>query len=296
MDEGAGPVYVFGPFRYDVAQRLLFRESELVAVAPKAVETLQALLERRGRVVDKAELMKLVWPDTTVEDVGLARNISLLRKALGDEGETGAYIETIPKRGYRFIAAVEVKPPASVDFRQAAPPQGTKLPHAVWWGAAAALILALGAFIYWEFYMPSRYLPQGSGLAGMAVVPFECLTSEADCATFSKELSELLVADLSKLRGVLVVSPTTVRRHQRAGMSMGLMGRLLNLDVLVEGTVGHIGDRRRITARLVDVHTGKVIWAETYDQASSDAAQVQTDVARAVTAQVGARIEHGASR
>lgn len=291
MDEG--PVYRFGPFRYDAAQRLLFRDNELVAVAPKAVDTLQVLLERRGRVVDKAELMKLVWPDTAVEEVGLARNISLLRKALGDEAETGIYIETIPKRGYRFIAAVEVEPAASEGPQRTAPPPQTKRPQALWWVVAAVLTLVLGAVIYWQFYVPSRYLP--GGLAGLAVVPFECLTPDADCATFSRELSELLVADLSKLRGVLVVSPSTVRRHQKAGMSMGLMGRLLNLDVLVEGTVGQTGGRRRITARLVDVHTGKVIWAETYDQSAADA-EAQTDVARAVAAQVGGRLERGTSR
>jgi len=293
MDEGPGPVYVFGPFRYDAGQRLLFREGQLVAVAPKALETLQVLLERGGRVVDKAELMRLVWPDTAVEEVGLARNISLLRKALGDETETSAYIETIPKRGYRFIAAVEVGLPATEKLPQSAPPPQTKRPRTVWWAGAAALIVALGAAVYWQFYVPSRYLPRGSGLA---VVPFECLTPDAECATFSRELGELLVADLSKLRGVLVVSPSTVRRHQRAGMSMGLMGRLLNLDVLVEGTVGRIGDRRRITARLVDVHTGKVIWAETYDQSPADAAQGQADVARAVSAQIGARLERGTNR
>jgi len=77
---------------------------------------------------------------------------------------------------------------------------------------------------------------------------------------------------------------------------MGLMGRLLNLDVLVEGTVGRIGDRRRITARMVDVHTGKVIWAETYEQSPADAAQGQADVARAVAAQIGARLERGTNR
>jgi DNA-binding winged helix-turn-helix (wHTH) protein/TolB-like protein len=291
-----GPVYVFGPFRYDAGQRLLFREGELVAVAPKAMETLQVLLEHRGRVVDKAELMKLVWPDTAVEEVGLARNISLLRKALGDEADAGAYIETIPKRGYRFIAAVEVQASATEELRQSAPPPVARRPRTVWWTVAAALTVAVGAIIYWQFYVPSRYLPRGNGLAGLAVVPFECLTPETDCATFSRELSELLVADLSKLRGVLVVSPSTVRRHQKAGMSMGLMGRLLNLDVLVEGTVGRIGDRRRITARLVDVHTGKVIWAETYDQTSDETGQAQTEVARAVAAQVGARLEHGTIR
>src|SRR5512143_1140985 len=76
------------------------RDGDVVALAPKAADTLQALLENRGRVVGKAELMKLVWPDCSVEEIGLARNVSLLRKALGDDTEE--YIQTVPKRGYRF--------------------------------------------------------------------------------------------------------------------------------------------------------------------------------------------------
>ena len=96
----------FGPFRYDWEQRLLFREGETVPLAPKVAETLRVLLERRGTVVEKAELMRAVWPDTTVEEIGLARNISQLRKALGDESEAGKYIETLPKRGYRFVGEV----------------------------------------------------------------------------------------------------------------------------------------------------------------------------------------------
>jgi DNA-binding winged helix-turn-helix (wHTH) protein len=85
-------------------RHVLLREGEIVPLAPKAVDALHALLDQWGRVVDKDKLMKLVWPDTTVEEVGLARNVSMLRKALGDAGET--YIETIPKRGYRFVAQV----------------------------------------------------------------------------------------------------------------------------------------------------------------------------------------------
>src|SRR5512144_1753357 len=100
MSERAGGTYEFGPFRYDANQRLLFREGEIVPLAPKSLEMLQALLERRGMVVGKAELMKLVWPDTFVEEVGLARNISLLRKVLEDESEANTYIETVPRRGY----------------------------------------------------------------------------------------------------------------------------------------------------------------------------------------------------
>ena len=86
----ASTVIAFGPFHYDAEQRLLFRQGEVVPLAPKAIDTLHVLLERRGRVVEKAELMKLVWPDTTVEEVGLARNISLLRKALGEAGRQKA--------------------------------------------------------------------------------------------------------------------------------------------------------------------------------------------------------------
>jgi DNA-binding winged helix-turn-helix (wHTH) protein/TolB-like protein len=288
MDQSAGPVYGFGPFRYDAAQRLLFRDGELVPLMPKALETLQVLLERRGRVVDKPQLMKLVWPDTVVEDVGLARNISLLRKALGDETESGAYIETIPKRGYRFIAPVVVTGPEQAT----APPAAARRPRR-WWIAALAL-LAMLAIVYWQLYTPSRYLTRGPGFADLAVVPFESLSPELDSAAFPPGLSEMLVADLSKLDGVHVVSPSTVRRYQRFRISMGLMGRLLGLDVLVEGTIQKVSERVRITPRLVDVHTGKVIWAESYDYPAADLGQVQTDGAQAIMAQVGAHLAiHG---
>lgn len=285
-DRPAGRVYGFGPFRYDAGQRLLFRDGEVVPLAPKALETLQALLERHGRVVDKAELMKLVWPDTVVEEVGLARNISLLRKVLGDEAEPDAYIETISKRGYRFVAAVaEIGPAAE---------ERPTLRSRWFWLTVAGAFLALGGLIYWQFYLPSRYLPRGAGFAGLAVVPFECLSPEAEVAAFSQGFSEVLVAELSKLNGVQVVSPSTVRRHQRMKMSMGLMGRLLGLEVLVEGTVQKLADRLRITARLVDVHTGKLIWAESYDRSLADPGRTQADLAHAIATQVGAHLAiHG---
>jgi DNA-binding winged helix-turn-helix (wHTH) protein/TolB-like protein len=271
-------VYHFGPFHYDAEQRLLFREGEVVPLVPKAIETLHVLLERRGRVVEKADLMKLVWPDTTVEDVGLARNISLLRKALDDE--SGQYIETIPRRGYRFAAEGPTEGPG---VRGQGPGKRR-------WLLLAGGVVALGGFIYWQFYVPSKYLPRGPRFASLAVVPFECLTPELDRSAFSQGFSDLLVADLSKLDGVQVLSPSTVRRHQWLGISMGLMGRLLGLEVLVEGTVQKAGERVRITARLVDVHTGKLIWAESRDYPAADLGQTESDAAREVAAQVGARL------
>jgi DNA-binding winged helix-turn-helix (wHTH) protein/TolB-like protein len=273
----ASSVFAFGPFHYDAEQRLLFRQGEVVPLVPKAIDTLHVLLERRGRVVEKAELMKLVWPDTTVEDVGLARNISLLRKALDDE--SGQYIETIPRRGYRFAAEAQ------------GPGVGGRGPgKRRWLAALAAGLVALGGIVYWQFYVPSRYLPRGPGIASLAVVPFESLTYELDRSAFSRGLSDLLVADLSKLDRVQVISPSTVRRYTWLGISTGFMGRLLGLEVLVEGTVQKVGERVKVTARLVDVHTGRLIWAENYDYPAADLGQIQTEAAREVAAQVGAHL------
>jgi TolB-like protein len=261
--------YEFGPFRYDATQRLLFRDGELVPVVPKALETLHVLLERRGTIVEKAELMKLVWPDTNVEEIGLARNISLLRKTLGD------YIETIPRRGYRFAAA-PVSPPA--------PAAPRPIRWRLWVPAVCAAILA--AFVYYQFYVPSRYLP--GARASLAVVPFECLCPGMDGDSLSRGLNEMLVAEMSKLPGVQVVSPGTVQRYQRAGLSMSVMARLLGLDVFLEGTVQASGDRRRTTVRLTDVHTGRVIWSEAYDDAAPSAAWDRTG--HAVAIEVGKRL------
>lgn len=276
-------IHRFGPFEYDTEQRLLFRAGETVQLVPKAIDTLHVLIERRGRVVEKAELMNLVWPDTVVEDVGLARNVSLLRKALGDEGAESPYIETIPRRGYRFAAA-EAPPPA---------PAPTRRPH--WLPAAGlAAILALAGLIYWQFYVPSRFLSRGPGIAALAVVPFEPLTADMNRSGFAQSITDSLVSDISKLEGVQVTSPSTVRRHQLVGISTGAMGRLLGLDVLVEGSVRQAIDRLRITARLVDVHTGKVIWSETYDRPAAEPGNVESQVAAEITAQVGAHLAiHG---
>src|SRR5215510_10067041 len=106
MSQHPRHIYEFGPFRLDAAEHLLLRDGEAVPLTPKAFELLLAMVERHGRLLEKEDLLKKVWPDTFVEEANLASNISQLRKALG-EGENGQrYIETAPKRGYRFVASV----------------------------------------------------------------------------------------------------------------------------------------------------------------------------------------------
>ena len=102
-----GPLFEFGPFRLDPSERLLMRDGEPVPLAPKVFDTLMALIENSGRLLDKDELMSMLWPDTFVEEATLARNISDLRKALGESTGKQKFIETVPKRGYRFTAGAK---------------------------------------------------------------------------------------------------------------------------------------------------------------------------------------------
>src|SRR5215468_9919652 len=107
MSKQVSHLYEFGPFRIDVADRLLLREGEAVPLTPKAFETLLLLVESAGHTVEKDELMRRLWPDTSVEEANLANNISLLRKALEESPNGHEYIKTVPRRGYRFVRAVK---------------------------------------------------------------------------------------------------------------------------------------------------------------------------------------------
>ncbi|GAB4419215.1 MAG: hypothetical protein OHK0021_24010 [Bryobacter sp.] len=231
----------FGPYRFNSAKRLLFRSGELLPLPPKALDVLAVLLAERGAVLDKATLLSRAWPDTQVEEVGLARNISLLRKELGD------WIETVPKKGYRFVPAPSDVPlliPAASSWRG-------PLRRGSW---ALLLVSALGFWLYWQFFLPSQYLAPGYvALAVAHIEPIGSQTARAD------QLRESLVTDLAKIEGVHVLSPTTVNRYRSAFIPASWMARLLGLAVLVEGTVAADG---QIALRLVDVHTGRVIVAD----------------------------------
>jgi DNA-binding winged helix-turn-helix (wHTH) protein/TolB-like protein len=290
MSQPPGTVYRFGPFRYNSAERVLFRGDELIPLVPKAADTLQALLERRGQVVGKAELMKAVWPDCVVEDVGLARNISLLRKALADDAEV--YIETIPRRGYRFAADVD----EAVSRRgEAAAVQAPVLPrnadqHHRTWLVILATLLGLGAIVYWQFYSPSRFLPRVGAAATVAVIPFECLTPDLVRASFSEGFTEALVGEVAKLNSVQVISPSTVQRYRRLRIPTAVMTRLLGLHVIIEGTAQTFGPQVRLSVRLTDVHSGKLIWARGYDVTAAEMNQAEVTVARDAAEQIGRRL------
>src|SRR5437879_12315122 len=146
--------YEFGAFHNDTVERLLVRGDEKIPLTPKAIDTLLALLENKGRVLDKDELLKMVWPDTFVEEGALARNVSALRKVLGNGADDFQYIETIPKRGYRFVAPVLVAPvkdlaaPDDVEVEPEEVDDGRKWLSPAAWLIPMALLVLLAVLAY----------------------------------------------------------------------------------------------------------------------------------------------------
>ncbi|MEK7404825.1 MAG: transcriptional regulator, partial [Acidobacteriota bacterium] len=148
--------YQFGPFRLDGLSRVLLRDSELIPLSPAIVETLLVLIENRGSVVVKEELLKAVWPDTVVEEGNLTHNISVLRKTLGEGPGEQRYIQTVPKRGYRFVATVseveELPPPGPATAAKPALVTQARARRPVWLilaSVVAALSCAAAAFYLW---------------------------------------------------------------------------------------------------------------------------------------------------
>lgn len=177
-------LYDFGPFRLDLHERMLLRDGAYIPLTPKAFETLVVLIEHSGKIVDKEELLRLVWPDTFVEDVTLAKNVSMLRKVLG-ESEAHRYIDTIPKRGYRFVAQVRVsddpvavpsappmltntpQEPAAVATTPALTPEPTRpIKPPLLWPAVGLIAVSLGIAVIW-FARGDRH--ESNNFSGKAV-------------------------------------------------------------------------------------------------------------------------------
>jgi len=192
-------LYAFGPFRLDTRERMLLREGEYVPLTPKALETLMVLVERGGRIVEKEELLRQVWPDTFVEDVTVAKNVSTLRKTLG-ESEQHRYIETIPKRGYRFVAELRVLDaeeapgvtnPGGKDLGLTLPEQGqpgsperraARRVGRAGWLAASLLVLAAVALALWISTSVRR---SGSAVLSGKTIPLTSFAGHQNQVAFS---------------------------------------------------------------------------------------------------------------
>ena len=300
-----GRRFQFGPFVLDVDERVLYRAGELVPLTPKALETLLVLVEAVGHVVDKDDLLRKVWPDTFVEEGSLTRNISAIRKALGEPAGEPVYIDTIPKRGYRFAAPVreisdregrespnrELRAGMASGLHGAASPAPASTAGRGWavigrwlhrsWGGRLALT-ALLVVIVTVAVRVSRAGSRAPATAStatfvgsVAVLPFRTIGVGADEAYLGAGMADALLTRLAAMSRTSGQRLRVVQLSVASGRDPIEAARRLELDTLVEASVQRSGDRIRVAARLLRVRDGSPLWADTFDGPFTDVFAMQ---------------------
>src|ERR1700687_5602590 len=254
-------VYEFGPFRLDQSERVLRRGGKDVPLTPKVFDTLIVLVESAGRLVTKESLLVEVWPDTFVEEANLSVNIATLRKALGEIAGEHQYIQTISKRGYRFVAnVVEVESESRIVVMREPRP---------------ALIANEES---------ATDLPQCSN--SLAVLPFDNRSADPNAEYLSDGLTESIINRISQLQSIRVVARNTMFSYKAKEVDPQKVGRELGVRSVLSGRILQLGDRLIIRAELIDVSNGWQIWGDQYHRKVSDILAVQEEISEVISAKL----------
>jgi DNA-binding winged helix-turn-helix (wHTH) protein/TolB-like protein/Tfp pilus assembly protein PilF len=307
--------YEFGRFSLNPADRTLWRDEELVPLTPKAFDILLILIESGGHLVPKDDLMKRVWPSTFVEEGNLTQNVSLVRKALGENANGPQYIETVPRRGYRFVSPVSVRTNTQSNGKLR-PGNETELPlesrfvlnpsantktattgllsrinrlasykPAIPVVLIALLVLALlVAGISYTTGRSNTGETSGKAIQSIAVMPFVYDTDKSDEQTeyLDEEIAESLINSLAKLPKLRVIPRSVMVGYKGRNIDPRQIGKELNVQAIVTGRVHRRGDTVSIQADLIDLDNLAQIWGQHYDRHLSDMLLVQEEISRDV--------------
>jgi serine/threonine-protein kinase len=284
VEESKPRFYEFGDFRLDAERRLLSHHHEPVALTPKAFDTLLYLVEHRGRVLSKDELMAAIWPDTVVEENNLGQNISKLRAALGENRGENRYIATAPGQGYRFVA--EVNTPASAPSPEPSHVRrGRRLRQALL-VVAIPLALGAGASLWQGWSSPAVDAP----IRAVAVLPFKPLVVESRDEALELGMADTLITKLGSTPQIVVRPIGAVRRYAAVEQDPLAAGRALGVEAVLDGTIQRWGDRIRVTARLLRVGDGRTLWAGGFDEKFGDVFAVQDSISDRVARELAPRL------
>jgi TolB-like protein/DNA-binding winged helix-turn-helix (wHTH) protein/Flp pilus assembly protein TadD len=293
----------FGVFEADLRTGELRKHGSKIRLQEQPFLVLALLLERRGETVTRDELRNRLWTaDTFVDfDHGLNKAINKIREALGDSPASPRFVETVARRGYRFIADVAVVEAAPADASEASAaepvpgegrdvePVATQGPqHRPAWRSASALaglVLALTSLVLlvWLFEFRGGVSP---AIRSLAVLPLESLSGDTSQEYFADGMTDELIATLGQISALRVISRTSVMPYKRARKPLPEIARELNVDAVVEGTVMRSDGQVRITAQLIDARSDKHLWSETYQGELRDTLALQNRVARAIAGQI----------
>jgi TolB-like protein/DNA-binding winged helix-turn-helix (wHTH) protein/Tfp pilus assembly protein PilF len=301
MDPQPNPSVVrFGTYEISFQSGEVRKSGMRIKIQQQPLRVLEILLKRPGEVVTREQLRSQVWPAETFGDFDQAVNIAIgkLRSALGDSAENPQFIETIPKRGYRFIGEVSLvhpdgrvgKPGQSSDLSPSQqnetakgdeltiPSSGTggRRRWARWVVLAIAAIIAVAAVEAWQFR--SRSAAPG-GIRSLAVLPLNNFSGDPAQDYFADGMTDQLITDLAQISALRVISRTSAMVYRGSHKPLPEIARELHVDAVVEGAVQRSGDRVRITAQLIEASSDKHLWAQTYEDNLRDTLTLQKRVA-----------------
>jgi len=286
--------YAFGPFRLDPTDRLLWRDAQVVTLTPKAIELLLLFADSGGRVLAKDDLMKRLWPDTFVEEANLSHHVYKIRDALGEPPDGGTYIETLARRGYRFVAPVTRVPRIEASSSVAAAPATDPAPaaarllpapRAAWrpWAAGLATLAIIAVVIGYLTRSRAQEPPVGPAtVQTLAVLPFIALDPAAKDDALSVGMATAVITRLTRVEGIVTRPPSAVMKYREAGRSIISAGREQDVDAVLDGQIQRSGDRVRVTVQLVRSSDGGPLWADTFDEKLQDVLTIQDAIAEHV--------------
>ncbi|TGQ09801.1 MULTISPECIES: winged helix-turn-helix domain-containing protein [unclassified Mesorhizobium] len=248
-------IHRMGPFRLDTEMGIVFRNAEPLALGQRAVALLRVLVERAGAPVSKAALMDAGWSGLAVEESNLTAQIAALRRVFGEEPGGEHWIETLPRRGYRFVGPV-------VATRDPPQEEGAEL-------------------------KPALLIPGGPSLA---VLPFVNMSGDPEQEYFSDGITEDIITDLSKVSTLKVLSRHTTFTFKGKAVEIGQLAERLKVGYVVEGSVRKAGGRVRITAQLIDASKDSQVWGERYDRELKDIFALQDEIAQAIVVALKIRL------
>jgi TolB-like protein/DNA-binding winged helix-turn-helix (wHTH) protein/Tfp pilus assembly protein PilF len=287
----------FGVFEADLRARELTKLGKLLPLQEQPFLLLAMLLEKPGALVTREELRARLWPQTVVDfDHGLNKAISKIRDALGDSAENPRFVQTVARRGYRFLAdvtvagsgAVETAPLniASVDSQTLDHPDTARaLPRRIvaWAAAGLALVLLSVILVIWTRSTPSSSLP---AIRSLAVLPLENLSGDASQDYFADGMTDELITHLAQISDLRVISRSSVMTYKGLRKPLAEIAHELDVQAIVEGSILRSDKRVRITAQLIRVPADEHIWAHSYEGDISDTLVLQSQVAQAIADQI----------
>ena len=296
MRELKNQLYQFDAFQLDPDERRLLRDGEPVSLTPKAFDTLVLLVERAGHLVEKEELMKALWPDSFVEEANLAQYVWTLRKALGESRDGGHFIETVARKGFRFVPLVTRSNKYSVPTQPELPSGG--VPKRALFISLMILAVALGLigyrFLSRNVVSPEREeqpVTASTQPQTIAVLPFMPLSSDSRNESLELGMTETIITHLSNLRQLAVRPIGAVRKYTDPHQDPVAIGKQLQVGVVLDGSIQKVGDRVRVTVRLTNVATGANVWTQQFDERFTDIFAVQDSISERVASTLPQKLE-----